>query len=175
MAEDKELTDKAQTGTGSKTATTQKTATKKSTAKTTAKETGASSAPTAGADPNPTPAPETSKAEGQANADLNPAPGTPAAGDPKGSDPSPEFRGKSPEEISDKANPQAPADKPVSTPKEKDDPFTKLAKEYARLYPKSKAFHITSDRQVFLEKDKSMADFHQRSLKGGQVTTVNIN
>jgi hypothetical protein len=177
MAEDKELTDKAQTGTSGKTTTTKKAATKKSTAKTAAKETGSSTAPTTGVDPNliPAPAPEKSQTGDSTGTDPNPAPEATAAGDPNGADPSPEFRGKSPEDIAGKTTPKAPSEKSVDGAKDKSDPFVKLAKEYAHLYPKCKAFHITSDKQVFLEDKKNMADLHQRSLKSGQVTTVNID
>jgi hypothetical protein len=74
-----------------------------------------------------------------------------------------------------KTTPKAPADKPAAGQKGKDDPFSKLAMEYAPLYPGNKTFHITSDKQVFLSKNKADAEAHQRSLKGGQVTTVNID
>jgi hypothetical protein len=174
MADDnKELIGQTQTGAVSKTTT--KAAAKKSTAKTASKATKTSPAPAEGVKPDPIPAPETSKVGDQASTDPNLAPEAPAAGDPKGADPSPEFRGKSPEDISGKTTPKAPAEKPASGAKGGDDAFTKLAKEYALLYPGNKTFHITSDRQVFLEKDKGLADLHQRGLKDGKVTTVKVD
>ena len=57
----------------------------------------------------------------------------------------------------------------------KDDAMTKLAREYKKLYPGNKTFHITSDKQVFLEGSKGLADLHQRGLKGGTVTSITIN
>ncbi len=69
----------------------------------------------------------------------------------------------------------AAADKPAAASKSKADPFAALAKEYAKLYPKNKIFHITSDKQVFLEGSKGLADLHQRGLKGGAVTSITIN
>ncbi len=56
-----------------------------------------------------------------------------------------------------------------------ENPFTKLAGEYKKLYPDNKTFHITSDKQVFLEKNKGDAESHQRSLKEGKVTTVKVD
>lgn len=44
---------------------------------------------------------------------------------------------------------------------------------YIKAYPDEKAFHVTSDRQVFLEKDRNLAVLHQNSLKNGeQVQTI---
>ncbi len=46
---------------------------------------------------------------------------------------------------------------------------------YLKAYPKEKAFHVTSDRQVFLEKDLSLARLHQRELKNeGKVQTIKV-
>ena len=46
---------------------------------------------------------------------------------------------------------------------------------YLKAYPKEKAFHVTSDNQVFLEKDLSLARLHQRELKNeGKVQTIKV-
>ncbi len=54
------------------------------------------------------------------------------------------------------------------------DPFLALAKQYAKHYPDCDTFHITTDRQVFLDGNKSLAAFHQRSLGGGEVRTIKV-
>ena len=54
------------------------------------------------------------------------------------------------------------------------DPFKALAEKYAKAYPDCKAFHITSDRQVFLDKDKNLAQYHQKGLGEGEVRTINV-
>ena len=56
----------------------------------------------------------------------------------------------------------------------KADPFQALAEKYAKAYPDCKAFHITSDRQVFLDKDKNLAQYHQKGLGEGEVRTINV-
>ena len=56
----------------------------------------------------------------------------------------------------------------------KADPFKALAEKYAKAYPDCKAFHITSDRQVFLDKDKNLAQYHQKGLGEGEVRTINV-
>lgn len=56
------------------------------------------------------------------------------------------------------------------------DPYKALAKKYAKVYPGNKTFHITTDKQVFLEHDKNLAMLHQRGLKvDGVVKTVKID
>lgn len=46
---------------------------------------------------------------------------------------------------------------------------------YRKAYPKEKAFHVTTDNQVFLEKDLSLARLHQRGLKNeGKVQTIKV-
>lgn len=46
---------------------------------------------------------------------------------------------------------------------------------YVKAYPNEKAFHVTSDKQVFLEKALSMARLHQNSLKNGEkVQTIKV-
>lgn len=55
------------------------------------------------------------------------------------------------------------------------DEFTRAAKAkqekdaafiapYTKAYPGEKVFHVTSDKQVFLEKDRGLAVLHQNSL-----------
>lgn len=39
-----------------------------------------------------------------------------------------------------------------------------LVEAYKRAYPKEKAFLVTSDGQVFLERNRSLATLHQRGL-----------
>lgn len=52
------------------------------------------------------------------------------------------------------------------------DPHKALVGQYKKAYPKNKALHITTDGQVFLEKDKGLAQLHQRGLGGnGEVKT----
>ena len=45
---------------------------------------------------------------------------------------------------------------------------------YKKAYPKEKLFYVTSDKQVFLVKDKHLAKFHQKGLKGGEVETIEV-
>ena len=46
---------------------------------------------------------------------------------------------------------------------------------YVKAYPNEKAFHVTSDKQVFLEKDRGLAVLHQKSLKNGEkVQTIKV-
>lgn len=52
------------------------------------------------------------------------------------------------------------------------DPLVVLAMQYAAYYPNNSAFHITSDRQVFLSGDLSQAQNHQRTLGVGEVRTI---
>lgn len=44
------------------------------------------------------------------------------------------------------------------------DPYAEIVKRYSKLYPNNRIFHITSDMQVFLAADKSLAVMHQNSL-----------
>ncbi len=50
--------------------------------------------------------------------------------------------------------------------------YKELAGKYAKTYPDSRTFHITTDMQVFLEGDLSLAQMHQRTLGEGQVVTI---
>lgn len=52
--------------------------------------------------------------------------------------------------------------------------FESLAERYAKNYPNVRVFHITTDKQVFFEKDKNLALLHQASLGGGEVVTINL-
>lgn len=54
------------------------------------------------------------------------------------------------------------------------DPFVALAKQYAKHYPDCGTFHITTDKQVFLDGNQSLAAFHQRSLGAGEVRTIKV-
>ncbi len=57
---------------------------------------------------------------------------------------------------------------------EKANPYKVLAEKYATFYPDCTTFHITADRQVFLENDKNLALLHQASLGGGEVRTIKV-
>lgn len=127
-------------------------------------ETANPETPEASEAPTPPEAPEAPLPDGSTSEE------TPPAGDPQGGDPSPEFRGKGADEI--------PATPPVAETqadtKNEDDPFVKLAKQYAKLYPKNKVFYITTDMQVFLEADKRLAAMHQKTLDPDAYITVKI-
>ena len=45
---------------------------------------------------------------------------------------------------------------------------------YRKAYPKCRAFHVTSDRMVFLESDRNAALVHQQSLGEGTVETFKM-
>ena len=50
-----------------------------------------------------------------------------------------------------------------------------LIEQYAKVYPKEKLFHVTSDMQVFLAKDKNLAELHQRGLANEEkIRTIKI-
>lgn len=50
-----------------------------------------------------------------------------------------------------------------------------IVNEYAPHYPENLEFHITSDYQVFLSRDASYAQMHQKTLHGGEVLTIKID
>ncbi len=51
----------------------------------------------------------------------------------------------------------------------------KILEPYIKAYPKERTFHITTDKQVFLEKDLNLARLHQRSLKNGEkIQTIKV-
>lgn len=54
------------------------------------------------------------------------------------------------------------------------DPVRALTAKYAQAYPDCKAFHTTTDKQVFLEKDKNFAQYHQNGLGECEVRTINV-
>ena len=58
--------------------------------------------------------------------------------------------------------------------KAKVNPAQALAERYARYYPDSKEFHITSDGQVFLSGDKNLAILHQSGLPDGELQTIKV-
>lgn len=46
---------------------------------------------------------------------------------------------------------------------------------YVKAYPGEKAFHVTSDKQVFLERDRGLAVLHQNSLESEEkVQTIKV-
>lgn len=50
-----------------------------------------------------------------------------------------------------------------------------LIESYKKAYPKESAFHVTSDNQVFLNKDAALAKMHQRGIdKEKQVQTIQV-
>lgn len=63
-------------------------------------------------------------------------------------------------------------EKPIKPQNGKADPIRELAMSYAKHYPSCPAFHITSDRQVFLSGDLSAAVNHQRTLEEGELRTI---
>ncbi|MEG1763345.1 MAG: hypothetical protein RR256_07040, partial [Bacteroidales bacterium] len=66
-----------------------------------------------------------------------------------------------------------PTEKPIE---EVVAPIPEFMKGYLKNYPGEKVFYITSDKQVFLEKDHSLAVLHQASLKNEQkLQTLKIN
>nr|WP_306449049.1 hypothetical protein [Odoribacter splanchnicus] len=51
----------------------------------------------------------------------------------------------------------------------------KILEPYIKAYPKERTFHVTTDKQVFLEKDLNLARLHQRSLKNGEkIQTIKV-
>lgn len=68
-----------------------------------------------------------------------------------------------------------PAARPSTRPAASRKPaYPAFLESYVKAYPNEKVFHVTSDRQVFLDKDYHMAKVHQRSLGKGEITTYNI-
>lgn len=61
---------------------------------------------------------------------------------------------------------------PIVAAPDQTDPLVVLAMQYAAYYPNNSAFHITSDRQVFLSGDLSQAQNHQRTLGMGELRTI---
>lgn len=77
---------------------------------------------------------------------------------------------KQPEEAPEEASTEEPA-KVKKAAKAK---FPAFLEGYIKSYPDEKAFHVTSDRQVFLDKDYNLAKLHQNSLGKGELKTYNI-
>lgn len=46
--------------------------------------------------------------------------------------------------------------------------YADLLAPYWKQYPREKAFIVTGDKQVFFEKDRGMAAYHQNSLANGE-------
>lgn len=103
---------------------------------------------------------------------------------------SPEFRGNEvlnegteksgkTAETQKNTNPTIPEDKKAkgkATDKEsKEDKIPAYLRPYAKAYPGEKAFHVTSDHQVFLEKNKNLAVLHQKSINSNErVQTIKV-
>lgn len=76
-------------------------------------------------------------------------------------------------------NPTIPADKKSNreaTEKgNNEDKIPAYLRPYAKAYPGEKAFHVTSDHQVFLEKNKNLAVLHQKSINSNEkVQTIKV-
>lgn len=73
------------------------------------------------------------------------------------------------DEVAKKADEEKTAKEQADAEK---DPHKALVAQYKKAYPKNGELHITTDGQVFLAPDKSLAQLHQRSLSGnGEVKT----
>lgn len=71
---------------------------------------------------------------------------------------------------------QAPTDTlKTKKPARDRDAFEQLADSYQKHYPSCDEFHITTDKQVFLKTDLSLATLHQRSIGEGKVRTIKPN
>lgn len=61
------------------------------------------------------------------------------------------------------------------TKESKEDKIPVYLRPYVKAYPCEKAFHVTSDHQVFLEKNKSLAVLHQKSINSNErVQTIKV-
>lgn len=117
--------------------------------------------------PEQTPDAPVTETELQAPASETPPaevePKTPAAGSDTGAE--------LPDQTPSKS---APMSKTDTKSKVADDPYQALAAQYAKMYPRNKTFHITSDMQVFLEGDERLARMHQNGIEGGEVKSIKI-
>lgn len=53
--------------------------------------------------------------------------------------------------------------------------YPAFLEDYIKAYPGERVFHVTSDHQVFLDKDYGLAVNHQRSLPGDDyIQTYNL-
>lgn len=104
-------------------------------------------------------APKVPIAKDAAQADLEPVAPIEGSADPK------------PSEVAETQNAASENLKAeVKTPSK--DAYKELVAQYASMYPQCKAFHITTDMQVFLDGNLSDAFNHQRGLGGGIVKTL---
>lgn len=101
---------------------------------------------------------------------------------------SPEFRDneaqndvaeKIQETAKENTNPTIPEDKKskgkAMEKESKEDKIPAYLRPYAKAYPGEKAFHVTSDHQVFLEKNKNLAVLHQKSVDSNErVQTIKV-
>ena len=76
--------------------------------------------------------------------------------------------------LAEQADQATPPDSGKKSGKKKTATLPDFLAPYIRAYPKNKTFHVTSDRMVFLDGDRGLAVVHQKSLKGGEVTTYNV-
>lgn len=67
-----------------------------------------------------------------------------------------------------KGNVQEPANEIAPNIRAQQEKDAAFIAPYAKAYPKEKAFCVTSDWQVFLEKDRGLAVLHQNSLGNGE-------
>lgn len=115
-------------------------------------------------------------ATGQADEQVDASPVEPAEGKPEAApaEPATEQEEETPETVPAEQADQATP--PVSGKKsgKKKATLPDFLAPYIRAYPKNKTFHVTSDRMVFLAGDRGLAVVHQKSLKGGEVTTYNV-
>lgn len=90
-------------------------------------------------------------------------------------EPAAEQEEETPEAVpAEQADQATPPDSGKKSGKKKTATLPDFLAPYIRAYPKNKTFHVTSDRMVFLAGDRGLAVVHQKSLKGGEVTTYNV-
>lgn len=84
---------------------------------------------------------------------------------------------KTAETVKENSADSAPEDRKAKekTKESKEDKIPVYLRPYVKAYPGEKAFHVTSDHQVFLEKNKSLAVFHQKSISSNEkVQTIKV-
>lgn len=69
---------------------------------------------------------------------------------------------------------ETPTEQPKKPSKPKKKSFPDFLTGHINRYPAEKVFHVTSDRQVFLDKDYHLAKLHQRNLGKGEIKSYNI-
>lgn len=63
----------------------------------------------------------------------------------------------------------------VKAEKAEGDAMAKFIVPYAKAYPAERLFYVTSDKQVFFEKNKELGVAHQNSLKNGkEIQTIKV-